>query len=478
MKEKQSTKSYANKIAVVLLAVIVLGMPILVRGINNFDGADPYFNQRLADLLEKDKLPDIDPLSFASRPFFYPIGTPFVLYYIERLIPDNIALNFMPFVLGILTILLMFPILKRLGFGDKVILIANTALVFSPPFIYNFSIFNMFTIPVFLNILAVYLFLLDNRRLNIVSVLIFLIIPFFGYIHVIFSLIFLFIYGLKTKNVRLLIIGIILLTGLAYFSQLSSGLGVASAEERDILLRAVSEFGGNLGISLFSILILFFGLKHLWKDKYRHKEVYISLMILFLLFLFNQRSGIYLVMVMSPIISLGILEINNSKWESGIIKHLTIILLISGLIFAGLSFLSKMPQLPPNQEMIDSLEFIMDGTNPGDVVFSHQFNGILINSIGKRPNVIDMNSAFAPRVKERLKDSKVLFYSRDFEITKSIIEKYNIKYIYITPEMKNGLVWNEPEEGLLFVLEFSGNNFKRVYNNNEIEVWRVNFLEE
>jgi len=179
----------------------------------------------------------------------------------------------------------------------------------------------------------------------------------------------------------------------------------------------------------------------------------------------------------SPILSMGIIEINQTKWESGIIKYLTIILLISGLVFSGLSFLSKIPQLPPSKDMINSLEFLRDRTNPGDIIFSHQNNGILINSIARRPNIIDLNSAYAPNVKERLKDSKTLFYTRDFEIAKSVIEKYNIKYVYITPDMKNGLVWNEPEEGLLFVLEFSGNNFKKVYNNNEVEVWRVNFLQ-
>jgi len=36
MKEKQSTKLYVNKIAVVLLAMIVLGTPITLRGIDNF----------------------------------------------------------------------------------------------------------------------------------------------------------------------------------------------------------------------------------------------------------------------------------------------------------------------------------------------------------------------------------------------------------------------------------------------------------
>lgn len=479
MKEKQSTRLSVEKIAVVLLAIIVLGTPISLRGIDGLDGSDPYFNQRLAEMIEKDKLPDIDPLSFTSRPFFYPIGTPIILYYIEKIVPENIALNFLPLLAGVLVVLMLFSILKSFGFNDKLILIANTFLVFSPPFIYNFSVFSSFTIPFFLNALAIYLFLKNKPVYRNASVLIFLLIPFFGYVHVIFSLIFMILYGLKKiKNVKLLIIGILLLTGLAYFSQLSSGLFFGSVEDRGILLRITSEFGGNFGISIFSILILFFGLRYLWKNKYAHKEVYLSLIVLFLLFLFNQRAGIYLTVFMAPIISMGILEINNSKWESGIIKYLTVILLISGLIFSGLSFLSKIPQLPPSEDVINGLEFIKERSNPGDVVFSHYTNGVLINSIAARPNVLDINSAYAPGVKERVKDSEILFYLRDFEGAKQMLERYNIKYIFITPNMKNGLVWNEPEEGLLFVLEFSGNNFKRVYNNNDVEVWRVNFLQE
>ena len=478
MKEKQSTKLYVNKIAVVLLAMIVLGTPITLRGIDNINGVEPYFNQRLSDIFERDKLPDIDPLSFASRPFVYPLGTPFLLHMLEKLLPGNIALNILPFLLGVLTISLLFSILKKFGFNDKLVIIANIVFVFSPPFIYNFSVFNSFTIPIFLNVLAIFLFMTDKRIFRTISTILFLTIPFFGYIHVIFSLIFLFLYGLKKiKRVNLLIFTMTLLTGLVYFSQLSSGLFFGSADERDILLRVISEFGGNFGISIFSILTLVFGLRHLWKSKYKYKDYYVSLTVLLLLFLFNQKSGIYFMLCISPILSMGIIEINQTKWESGIIKYLTIILLISGLVFSGLSFLSKIPQLPPNKDMINSLEFLRDRTNPGDIIFSHQNNGILINSIARRPNIIDLNSAYAPNVKERLKDSKTLFYTRDFEIAKSVIEKYNIKYVYITPDMKNGLVWNEPEEGLLFVLEFSGNNFKKVYNNNEVEVWRVNFLQ-
>ena len=178
---------------------------------------------------------------------------------------------------------------------------------------------------------------------------------------------------------------------------------------------------------------------------------------------------------MSPVIALGLIELHNAKWESGVIKNLTLILLISGLIFSGLGFVAKIPQLPPSQEMIESLQFIRDSSNLNDVIFSHQTNGVLINSIALRKNVLDENFMYAPQLKERLNDANSLFHSRDFEVTKSILQKYNIGYVYITPDMKNGLVWNEPEEGLLFVLKFSGDNFREVYSQEGIEVWRVNF---
>ncbi len=477
MKEKLFTKLYANRTAIVILAILVLGTPIFVKGVDFVKGVEPYHNQRLADLIDGINVPNSDPLSFGSRTFFYPVGTPFILHYTEKIFPTNIVLNLLPFVLGTLFVILCFFILKKYQIEERLILISSTVLIFSPPFVYTFTVFNSFTIPVFLNILAISLLLTDKKILNILAVTLFLLMPFFGYIHAVFSLLFLIFYDLRrhTSFIKIVVLFIFLLLVLVYLKQFSQFSLVYLIYEKDLLLRTVSEFGGNFGISIFSVFLIFFGLRHLWKSKYLYSQIYFSLLTLFFIFLINQKTSIYLTLIMSPVIALGLIELYNSKWESEIIKNLTLILLISGLIFSGLGFVAKIPQLQPSQEMIESLQFIRDNSNSNDVVFSHQANGILINSIALRKNVLDENFLYAPHLKERLNDANILFHSRDFEVTKSFLQKYDIVYIYITPDMKDGLVWNEPEEGLLFVLKFSGNNFRRVYSQNGIEIWRVNF---
>ena len=42
-----------------------------------------------------------------------------------------------------------------------------------------------------------------------------------------------------------------------------------------------------------------------------------------------------------------------------------------------------------------------------------------------------------------------------------------------TPEMKNGLVWNTNNEGLLYLISKNPNYFKLIYNENGIEIWGV-----
>ena len=65
-----------------------------------------------------------------------------------------------------------------------------------------------------------------------------------------------------------------------------------------------------------------------------------------------------------------------------------------------------------------------------------------------------------------------IFQSRDLFQTLSLLRKYSIDYIWITPEMKAGLVWNREGEGLLFLFENS-ETFKKVYSEEGYEIWKV-----
>lgn len=85
---------------------------------------------------------------------------------------------------------------------------------------------------------------------------------------------------------------------------------------------------------------------------------------------------------------------------------------------------------------------------------------------------MDNNFNYIKDIKERYDDMQTLFYTRNADLAKKILTKYNIKYILITNEMKEGLVWNQKDEGLLFVLENS-KEFRRVIYSDKVEIWRV-----
>ena len=65
-----------------------------------------------------------------------------------------------------------------------------------------------------------------------------------------------------------------------------------------------------------------------------------------------------------------------------------------------------------------------------------------------------------------------LFSTRNLVTAKDLLEKNQISYIFITDEMRDGLVWKRENEGLLFLL---GNEeeFKNVYNRSGYEIWKV-----
>jgi len=125
-----------------------------------------------------------------------------------------------------------------------------------------------------------------------------------------------------------------------------------------------------------------------------------------------------------------------------------------------------------NKEIIESFDFIKQESKENAVVFSYYTKGYWINYFGRRNNVMDESFFYAPNVNDRYYDSNTLFYTRNIGEAMKITEKYNIRYIWIDNAMKNGQVWKEEDEGLLFLLSTS-KKFKREYYNNYVEIWKV-----
>jgi uncharacterized membrane protein len=84
---------------------------------------------------------------------------------------------------------------------------------------------------------------------------------------------------------------------------------------------------------------------------------------------------------------------------------------------------------------------------------------------------MDSNFAFASDANKRFIDSEEFFYTRELEKAEWMIEEYSLDYIWLDKELKDEL-WDEDEEGLQFLLDYS-NKFKKIYSQNDIEIWRI-----
>jgi hypothetical protein len=142
-----------------------------------------------------------------------------------------------------------------------------------------------------------------------------------------------------------------------------------------------------------------------------------------------------------------------------------------GLFFSGISYINELKHSLPDEELLKGLDDFETMSDPEAVVFSHYSRGFWISGLANRAVVMDGDFIFAPKVKERYKDSEALFETRDIDFAMNTLRKYNVKYILFDKAIE-GTLWEGDEEGLLFLLKYS-EKFKKVYNSHNLDVWEV-----
>jgi len=446
---KESIKLFAKPYFVFLLCLVLLVLPLLLRGFI-VSGEEFYLYNRISSINE------FDSLSYGGRDNLYNVGNSFVF----------INNYFLSIILGVSSLLLFYGILKKFNVDLNVRLMSCFILAISPPFLYLFGSFRELTISVFLILLGMYLFI-DKKYY---SFLVFAVLPFFSFLSSIVLLILLFIYSLKFKRIKDFFIVFALIAIVLSFLYIpilrEQGLPEKVNFVKDNI---IFDFGGVYGLSIFIVLLMFFGLSYLWRKKYKNLDFYILLFVFIILLFFSFKFIFYFNFLLAFLGALGINWIVKREWESNLVKNLTLLFFIFGLLFSCFSFIVNEVNTEPSEDLIKSLEFLR---NKEGVVLSHYKYGIFINSIANKENVLDDSFLYAPDVSERYEDVEFLFQTRDLDKVLEIFDKYEIKYILITDEMKNGLVWNKKQEGLLFLLNNNPKVFNQVYDDN-IEIWEI-----
>ena len=190
---------------------------------------------------------------------------------------------------------------------------------------------------------------------------------------------------------------------------------------------------------------------------------------MFFISLFYEGLPFYLNFFISLFAGFALMRLIKRNWQLELIKTFTILILIYGLVFSTATYLVRLNQMEPNNDLINSLEWLKDNSYENDVVFSHYSNGFLIQTVSNRKVLLDENFYYVNRLEELYNDSETIFHSRNLKNTTSILKKHSISYIFITDKMKNDL-WGDDEEGLIFLFN-DKDNFKKVYSNDKAEIW-------
>ncbi|MBN2421706.1 hypothetical protein JXB41_00645 [Candidatus Woesearchaeota archaeon] len=455
----------------IILIILVFTLSVLIsphllryKGNPYLISYNSYYHLRLAQKIKSGEyLNKTDELFFGGRDYDFC----FVDILLSLFTDTVYFMKILPFIFGMLSMMLYYLILRKINLSLKRSFFTSLILLFSPVFIYTFTIFNEYFLIVFLMLLGSYLLLRENY---VFSLLVFSLITIIDIKSFVLPLIVLIAYYQKFSEKRQFLFTLVLLGIGLIFIYLQGKSVVSSLISGNLFKETITDLGAMLGFGIFSLFLSGIGLLLSWKNKKKNFIIYLLIIILVFFSVYLKSFVIYLEFILVYYAGFAFTKLINLKWELQILKKYAILLILCGLFFSAGSYINRVIHFPPHPSEILSLEWLNSNSNEMDTVFSHYQNGNLIQAIAKRPIISDELYFLHSKEKLRIKDSDEIFYSRNLDKTESLLKKYNIVYIWINSQMKTN-TWKKEDEGLLFLLKNS-NKFSKEYDYEGIEIWK------
>lgn len=378
---------------------------------------------------------------------------------------DNVIFNkIIPLLSGILCVGLAFMIMKKHNISDKNITAIMLIMISSPIFLYTFLDIKYFAFTVLLTLLTIY-FIVSKKYL--ISAIPLVLIPFIDFYSSLIAIILIVLYiTLTAKNYSTY--KIVLIIGIVSFIAsilLNNYLGYSVTRIPIEKTRLITDIGAEVGFSFSTMILTLIGMILLWDKGLKNLAVYISIILLFALSVFNTTLKAYVNFILVVYAGFAFVYLTKRKWSIPIIKKVTLLLIICSIMFTTILYATKLSKSEPTPGYVDALRFLKEQSFENEKVLSSIENGYLIEYYAERGAFIDeKTNIYEPK---RLILFNNLTTSRNLEKTESILKEHNIKYVFIDEYFKQKL---DSDQGLLFIIQNS-QKFKNIYRNKEVEVW-------
>lgn len=378
-------------------------------------------------------------------------------------------MRLLPFIIGLLNVYLIYVIFREIIKDKKQQYITILIIILSPIFIYTHSVYNSLFLPLFFILLGILFVLKDRYFFSMISLFCALILNLNLFVIILF-LLFVIYEKLKSKNLFFPVLGLIAASYV--FITINNPAFLETLSVYFLLTTYISDFGALIGFGFFTLFLAAIGLILSWNEKNKNSILYYTLIALFICSLYDVHIILFIDLILSYYAGFALIKIWKSKWQSKILKNYVILLIICGLIFSAGSYLNRLANSKPNDAEILSLEWLNNQKSTRNILSYYDY-GFLIESISGKSPYTDKNYFYNSKDKKRILLTQEIFQSRNLEEITNFFNKNKIQYIWINSEMKNGLVWDKNDEGILLILKNS-QNFIKKYDYLDIEIWEYN----
>lgn len=472
---KETSRSF---ILFFLFSLLTLSIIPIYR-VQHFESWPPgelvYSHMRMGQYILAHGFPVQNPSLLLKVPFHF---DPFdlVLGLTGTLLSVKIAALLLPPLLGLFTLFFLYNILGFFFPQPKLQLLAGLFCLANPVFLTLFTEATNLTFIAFCLAAGSYFFIQKDRS-QYAALIFFGMIPFYGPTHLLLTILLIFTLGqlfMKAKygNFLSFLFFIILIIQL-FLSSLKFQIDFPFS--LTLLQQLLSDFGGKFGISVFALFIGIFGVYTFWRDR---KIQVCSFLFIFAVLFFTLFSAsyylLYFIIPLSVLATTGFFSLLRRQWKMENLRNLTIFLLVLGIIFSTTSTISRTASLDPTPEMMNALLWLKENSYENAIILTSEKYANTVTYATERRVIYDKIAAAAPENELIVEEIQRLFHTRDIDDALSLFEHYQIDYVVVFSDMRSGLIWDNNDDGLLFVLK-NGKNFKKVFENNNVAIWSVEY---
>ncbi|PIN81052.1 hypothetical protein COV13_02570 [Candidatus Woesearchaeota archaeon CG10_big_fil_rev_8_21_14_0_10_32_9] len=464
MKKTQTKNKY--NLLLILVILVLISVPILIKTTTSqktYLSEETYYHERIiqqirdtgkltTDLVQEQRIP---------TNLFY-------VLFAYTYIPTNILIVIIPIIFAALSLFMLFKILKELKINEEVIRYGVIVAVISPAILYVFTVFSPKDLIYFLILTTIFLALKNNKLTVLTLILLTWSNAIIGGITLLLLVVGALLNYMKDRkqmysNIVAYVLTLILLFVFSRvnlildFTPTILGFG-----------ELFSEFGSLQGYTIMILGLAIIGIASWWIKTTERTTMILTISALFVISIIYPTIKLMTLTLFAIYAGFAIDYLITRVWRLEILKNITLLLIICSLIFSMVVFNTTILKTVSYDKVIGAAQ--LTATDKGDIILSSEKNGFIIQNLAGRKTYLDGVSYKYNEYSNKSTLSEQIYYSKNLETLEKDLQNNSIRYIFIDSEMKQN-IWNNKEEGLMFFL-INAKEFVKVYENNEIEIYR------